>query len=180
MSETTKITGSAVNDASAGKAAWSNPSNAETDDSNFAQCALTNPSPQSNYLKATSFGFAIPADATMNGIGMSYKRSSTSGRGSDLTIKLVVGGSVSGDNKASGSWPATAAETTKGGSADLWGVTLTPAQVNASNFGGVIQAQKSLLCYGQVYYVKMTAYYTPAGGGSIIPQVRYFQNMRNQ
>ena len=48
----------------------------------------------------------------------------------------MVDGSVIGSNKATGQWSATGETTyTWGGAADLWGLTLTPAQVNAATFG---------------------------------------------
>jgi hypothetical protein len=56
------------------------------------------------------------------------------------TVKLVKAGSIVGNNKASGSLSTSDTDTytTFGGSSDLWGITLTPSDVNASNFGVVI------------------------------------------
>lgn len=54
------------------------------------------------------------------------------------TVQLVVGGTPTGTNKSTGAvLPGTLQFVSYGGAADLWGTTLTPAQVNASNFGFV-------------------------------------------
>lgn len=60
----------------------------------------------------------------------------------DATVKLLKGGSVVGDNKADAvtKWPSSDADKAYGGSADLWGTTITPAEVNASDFGAVVSA----------------------------------------
>lgn len=57
----------------------------------------------------------------------------------DSTVKLVKGGTVSGNNNSTGAAiPASPSGTrTFGSGADLWGLTLTPADINASNFGVV-------------------------------------------
>lgn len=56
-------------------------------------------------------------------------------------IKLVIGGTVTGNNKStSATIPSTLQFVSYGGSADLWGTTPTVAQVNASDFGVVFAA----------------------------------------
>ena len=54
----------------------------------------------------------------------------------DTTVKLVKGGSISGDNKATSTdLISTEAYISYGGSSDLWGNTLTYSDINAITFG---------------------------------------------
>lgn len=82
----------------------------------------------------------------------------------DATVKLVKGGAVVGDNKAdtANDWPAANATKEYGGSTDLWGTTLNPSDVNASDFGMVISATVSS---GDAYIdaVSITVYYSLPG-----------------
>jgi len=100
--------------------------------------------PKTDGLRVTNFGISLPADADVKGVEVSVERMVNSG--SDVTddlVQLVVGGSLSGSDKASASaWPTTEAAATYGGSTDLWGLTPTRAQVVASDFGVEIRATK--------------------------------------
>lgn len=60
----------------------------------------------------------------------------------DSSIKLVIGGSITGSNKSAGAtWSDTEAYVGFGGAADKWGTTPTAAQVkDTTNFGVVIAA----------------------------------------
>ena len=55
----------------------------------------------------------------------------------DNSIRLVIGGTASGTNKASGSqWTDTDLVTrTYGGATDLWGLTLDDTDITAADFG---------------------------------------------
>lgn len=82
----------------------------------------------------------------------------------DTTLKLVKGGSVAGSNKATADqWPTTFAYANYGGSLDLWGTTLTPADVNASNFGVVLSATLTTGAELRVDTIRMTVYYSVPG-----------------
>lgn len=75
----------------------------------------------------------------------------------DHTVQLIKGGSFVGSNKAlTGTvYPTSAANSPIYGSPfDLWGTTLTPTDVNASNFGVAIRSQDSAALAGQ--YLKVT------------------------
>ena len=108
-------------DSSVGTEAWSNPTNAEAADGSFA----------------TAWVGSISAYFGPNGTGVA-----------DEGAKLVVGGTIVGSLKLSnligtpsyGNYPATLTYITYGGPTDLWGQTLSPSDVNASNFGVVIAA----------------------------------------
>jgi hypothetical protein len=100
--------------------------------------------PKTDGLRVTNFGISLPADADVKGVEVSVERMVDGG--SDVTddlVQLVVGGSLSGSDKASiSAWPTTEAAATYGGSTDLWGLTPTRAQIVASDFGVEIRATK--------------------------------------
>lgn len=73
------------------------------------------------------------------------------------TIRLVVAGTPTGTNKSTGaSLPTTLQFVSYGGAADLWGTTLTPAQVNASTFGMVYAITDGAITTSN--YLKLTNY----------------------
>lgn len=121
-------------------------------------------------LEATTFGFALPA-GTVDGIEAAVERSKTDGTGvcEDATIQLIIGGSPTGDDKSiAGAWPGTDASQAYGGTSDLWGLTPTVAQVNATNFGLDVSATEtggvnSADC--SVDHITMTVTFTVAVGG---------------
>jgi len=145
---------SAVNNASAGTSAWTNPTFALTANGQGAQ-SDTRVGRISNYLQLTGFGFAIPANATIDGVIARIRRAQTLGgvsQTNDYAIQLIVAGSISGNNKATGTnWPLSSAyaDADYGGASDKWGLALTPAIVNASNFGLSIMAQGGASTIGQ-------------------------------
>lgn len=166
----TKFVGTGADDGSTGFVTWSNPGRITADDASNATILLDD-GDISHYLKGTTAGnlFSIPAGATIDGVEVTIERAS--GFGStilDTTVKLVVGGVVSGDNKVEfASWPATMTAQVYGGPADLWGLSLTPADVNASNFGAVLTAEgATALDTGSVDYMSVTIYYTAPTGAS--------------
>jgi hypothetical protein len=81
------------------------------------------------------------------------------------SIKLVVGGAISGNNKSSGaSVPQAEAYMVYGTSLDTWGLSLSVAQVNNSNFG-VVFSFKDPTTSTTTHYLKATnfSFAVPAG-----------------
>lgn len=100
----------------------------------------------SQFLKCTDFGFSIPAGETINGIVVRFDRYRVNNSGTadleGVALQLVKGGTPQGDDKSDGQWPNDTAEQHEaGGSSDLWGLSWTPSDINASNFGAVIACQ---------------------------------------
>ena len=128
-------------------------------------------SAKTNYLKATNFGFAIPASATICGISVWIKKKATGinifNSISDEQVRLVVGGTVAGNDAASGAaWTGTSSFSAYGSTSDTWGMSLTPAQVNSSNFGVAIAASYSglagVLLTAEIDYIMMQVTYVYA------------------
>ncbi|UAY52835.1 hypothetical protein [Ferruginibacter albus] len=120
-----------------GSVSWSNPGNVISNDNSYATATVTSSS-ASHYLQATNYGFTIPTEATIKGITVTVGRfgSSSSSGIIDNSIKLIKAGSIVGSSLASTStWSTSEAVATYGGATNLWGNTLTPADINSSNFG---------------------------------------------
>lgn len=158
-----------VNDASVGDIAWTNPGNGISSNDVYAT-AVIGMGMTSQYLKATEFGFAIPAGATIDGITVAVERKGTQAQTGvkDSEVKIVKGGTIGTTNKLSADiWPTTDAYKTYGGATDLWGETWTSTDINATNFGMVILATLDTLDEtASVDHIRITINYTETGGGN--------------
>lgn len=123
-----------------GTITWSNPSNIKVSD-NARATANLNAFNTTHYIKATGFGFTIPAGATILGIKVDIERSragGTSGEVRDSQVKIIHGDTSLGTtNKADivTNWPTSDAVASYGNTSDLWGDNWSPADVNSANFG---------------------------------------------
>lgn len=154
-------------DATVGTVAWSNPSKAQTSNDDWADALVTGGA-VSHYLKGLNIGAtAVPANATIVGVQLDIERHAKwnlfTNPVQDNSIKLVKGGVISGTDHAAGAnWPSSDAVATFGNSSDLWGLALTPADVNGATFGAVVS------CVGIdrafVDRMGMTIYYTTPSG----------------
>lgn len=140
---------------------WSNVSNAGASDNAYATASLS-PTTQSHYLKATNFGFSIPAGAAISGIVVEVERKeSGAGVAQDNRVRIVKGGTIGTTDKASASeWPTSDAYATYGSDIDLWGETWTVDDINASNFGVAVSAL-GLTNSGtaSIDHIRITVYY---------------------
>lgn len=160
--------GTLANDSAVGTSAWTNPSKASTNNESYAAVNTGASSVTTNYLKATNFDFStIPSGATIDGITVSINRNTADGSGvQDSVIRLVVGGTVSGDNKSAGAfWTWNIMDTTVnfGGSSDTWGLSLSDTEVKSSDFGVVLSASVGAFESALVDHITMTVYYTATG-----------------
>jgi hypothetical protein len=163
------VPGTTADDNAVGTVAWSNTGNVTASDDTYATAALSNTNTTSHYLKLTNFGFTIPATATITGVLLQIERSvdATTISIQDNIVKLVKGGTVVGSNKSTAEdWTTTDIDVAYGGQDDLWGTTLTYADVNASNFGVVISAKRTAgtgTSTAQIDYAVLTVYYVTTG-----------------
>lgn len=156
--------GTTVDDATVGNVAWTNPNNVQSNDAVYSTSTLVGPQ-FTHYLNATNFGFTIPTGTTINGITVESEMKKDAVDIRNLYAKIVKGGVIGTTNKATSNIneiPTTEAYETFGGSADLWGLTWTPADINASNFGFVISSQAQTGSSGTVYidHIRITVTYT--------------------
>jgi len=138
-----KSPGTLANDTAVGTQAWDNPSNAGSSNNQYAHAESSTSSgtwSTSNYLKATNFGFSIPSGASIAGIEVRIERHKYYDA-KDNEVKIIKGGTVGSENKASSSgYPSSDAFANYGGSSDLWSETWTRSNINSSNFGVVLSS----------------------------------------
>lgn len=134
--------GTAASDASVGTLSWSNFNNIMTSNDSRATVTVTSNN-ITHYLKATNFGFNVPAGAIIQGITVGIERGrsgGSSGNIRDNEVKLVKSdGSIGSTNKASTTnWVTGESYFSYGGPADLWGESWTAADINDPDFGAVL------------------------------------------
>lgn len=116
-------------------AVWASPGSIVSSNDARATCALTG-FQTSQHLRATNFGFT--ATGTILGVVVSAERSQAAmtGQTQFSHAQLMHGGAVVGDEKTPAT-PFTTIDTIEamGDSTDLWGTSLTAAQVNSGTFG---------------------------------------------
>ena len=122
-------------------------------------------------LKCTNFGAAVPSGATIDGVAFQIETNST-GAPTWKYVRLVKGGTVGTDTTEdnTASLPGTDTYVASGSPTSLWGVALTDTDVNASTFGVCVSC--TLPAFGSAYidHVQMKVYYTEATGGITILQ----------
>lgn len=171
---TTRSPGTVVNDASIGSLDFNNENNAKVSDASRATATATLAllSGSTNYLKATGFGFTVPSYGIICGIEVEIQKSATGisvlAWIHDNQVRLVKGGSYTSANLAKGGdWTGpTDNYYTYGSSTEFWGATtLTPADVNASDFGVAISSSFTgvlgVFPSTRINHIRMTVYYNP-------------------
>lgn len=118
---------------------WANPTNALLSDDAYA--VTTAQGDHSAGCLVTAFGFAVPTDATVSGVAVTVEGKAAVASAQQLWEVYL--------KKAAGS--ATAVKTLQvsstsdashafGSSSDLWGTTITPAEINAAGWGVGVKA----------------------------------------
>lgn len=179
-----RTSGTVANDATIGGTAWTNPTNAQGAGNDvWAEVVELTATPRdTQYLRATNYGFGVPSDATITGIQLEVERHHATGGSSggpdwdpqqqstfDRSVRLVVGGAITGTDVADlvTAWPVTDTVRVYGGPGNLLGLaSLTSAQANASDFGMVYAARVDLgTCRVDAMTIRLfyTSPTTPAG-----------------
>ncbi len=126
----------------------------------------------SDWLVFDHFGFSIPLGVQISGIYVEIEDYASLSSGThnilDADVKIEKAGTVGGTNMASATkWPlnASKAYVGYGGSASLWGLTFSPSDINASNFGVAISGSLTgtTAQTGYVDAVRITVYYATGG-----------------
>lgn len=171
MADTGWIIAGAGANVNIGSTDWTNPGTITADDGLSASVALKDT--DSDYLKASNFGFAIPTGATIDGIAIRVKaRVEIDGStGAIFYVAPWKDDSTAGTDLC-GTQDLTTTFTNYdyGGATELAGLTLTVADVNASTFQCRIRCHAGNLSgltsdYPDVDTVWMKIYYTEAGAG---------------
>jgi len=153
---------------------WSYPTSIYVSDNTRASTPR-NSTGTTHYLKATDFGFAIPAGATIDGILVEVETWGTAAGDVESEVRLVkADGSIGGTNKATGAQiPTTETYVSYGGVSDLWGESWDADKINDADFGVVISDVVGT--GGRIYvdHIRISVYYTAAATGN--PHYYYAQ-----
>lgn len=130
-----------VQDNTTGTTSWFNLNNAQLLDGLYASSTGTNGS-ATGYLKCTGYGFNIPGNATITGVTAKIDAWAAK-TWNDTFVRLVknVGNVAQVQTVSNRSTGATLPRSDSmtyviyGSATDLWGLTLTPADINDPNFG---------------------------------------------
>jgi len=163
--------GTVVNDSTDGSLAWTNPSNAFSNNGNYAYCIYSDAgSTTTQYLKATNFGFNISSAATIIGIEVQFEKFAwgidNDNYPEDLRVSLVKSdGSFSTTNRAnSDSWPENdGTYVSYGSSTDTWGESWSYTDINDSDFGVIFSitcVSDGLGINNYVDNIQIKVYYT--------------------
>jgi hypothetical protein len=119
--------------------AWGTPGNVNANDNNYTSVTGFGTA-FSQTLSATNFGFTLPTDASIKGIQVSigrFRSGGSTGEIQDNSLRLIKGGSVTGNNNGATSvnWPTSETVASYGTTTDLWGSSWNVSDINASNFG---------------------------------------------
>lgn len=174
--------GTFANDTSFGGNAWTGASNAASSNDSRATATVTGSGSTTNYLKATNFGFSIPAGATIDGIVVEWE-CSVVGNAKDGRVRIVKGGTIGSTDKSKPEatpWSTGAdAYRSYGASNDLWGETWDADAINNSGFGAVMAAEGFFGAGDpcKIDHVRITVYYTTAGKGKPLTRkaTRFFR-----
>ena len=165
--------GTAVGDRGAGDADWSNPDNIKIDDGSDASVNLGGgPTEDSRGLAASNFDFSsIPSGATIDGIEVRVEDYLVAGGGVSVdwsNCRLILADDSDGsENKESELLDPSFSDQTDeaGGASDLWGETITRADVQDVDFGffvGVTLVAGTPTTH--VDSMQMKVFYTEAAG----------------
>jgi hypothetical protein len=145
----------------AGQAGWTN--NTSGLKSQEGTLSTTTPSlgGTSRTLRLSAYGFSVPSGATINGIVVEFYNISQSTEGHlgiTLTKTVNVGTGTGKDVIPT----ASTGYQTLGTSSDLWGTTWTVAEINATGFGCLVDANDQDEAGGSMSldHVRITVYYT--------------------
>lgn len=149
-------------------ATWANLSFVGANDSAVATCFVASLA-LGNTARLSGFGFGV--SGTVDGVVVEVNRGTFFGSTAveDLVVRLrKPDGTLSDDKASGGDWPASAATATYGGAADLWGLTVSDAEVNDADFAVEFSIQNNGTAgddSGRVDYVRVTVHYSTGGGG---------------
>lgn len=161
----TRYPGTVENASGAGSVAWTSPALAATSNDSRASAPLELDE-QTQYLKATGFCFNLPGDAVITGITVGIEGYADADSVKDIEVKLVVGGTISGNNLATTTdLPDSESTRTYSTTPSGWGVTVTALDINDAGFGAAVRYRNYNASTRTVYVdaISIAIAFTPAG-----------------
>jgi len=159
--------GTVAEDTSVGTSTWTNPTNAQGAINATYATASTLNGATTHYLKATNFGFTVPAGATILGVYWGFRRKSSSAAEPYFlngTRMFNAGGAVGKTLSGGPNWTTVIEDQKFGSTTGILEFTPSQAEVNASTFGCAISAKNTTggTVTGEVDAFNMAVYYAPA------------------
>ena len=162
-----RYAGTAADGANGRACSWTNPTNAQDNDTNTAAtCTLTGNNKTTNDLRLTNFGFTaeeIPSGSVIDGVEVEVEWND----GTTITDNLVQltknGTTGVGDNNAQSTTQSTKQIRTYGSATNTWNASLTQSDVISSNFGVLLNYIQNSGANNtvNVYRARITVYFTP-------------------
>lgn len=143
---------------------WTGESDAVSDNATYARSDVDEGQISCTLRFLFDLSADVPVGATPLGVEVRYEAKAETGGVvyQGYLTSLVKGGTVQGDNKADlNTLPTTDTLFTKGGATDLWGLSLSRADVIATNFGFDLRFENTAN-FGFVYvdYGEIKVYYS--------------------
>jgi hypothetical protein len=114
-------------------------------------------------LQAKNYNFSIPIGAEITGIEVQYRSSFVNDMIESELYLTKDGNTTAGFNRATQTSIPFDTAVTRGGASDLWGVSLTPSDVNAANFGVRFRAEYNVSSQDppdiEIDYIHMNIHY---------------------
>lgn len=171
---------STVGSESPGFVSWTNASNATSSDNSYATATATQ-TRNTQWLRASGFGFSLPVGATINSISVDVERKASHNSASynvtDYAVQLATGAGtfVGTDQKDTLTyWPTSDGVKTYAPGND-WGSGVTVTDVNGSGFGVGIRAYLYQVSTGTsvvAFIDSITITITYTAGGSTVTVTR--------
>lgn len=151
--------------------AWINPTNALTSNNSRAALQIFGSDGLSDSLAVYNFSASLPDGASVVGVAVAIECRKSEVTTETLSVTLAKtassAASVVSDTKTSTSVTTSDSVISFGGATDLWGVSWTAAEFNASGFGVWVQYDSGVSDdLFEVDYVSVTLYYETGGGGA--------------
>lgn len=145
--------------------AWTNPGNITANDGTTASCASG--SSGSAYLRASNFGFSIPANSLIQGFTVKVDMAESSTGSETVSVQLVgAAGTAIGTAKTFSANGTALTVYTTGTATDLWGTTgLTATDINDTDFG--VYVWYTTTHSTTVDYISIDVNYEPPRSGSL-------------
>lgn len=172
-STTTRFTSSNSDETSVGTHAWQDKGNANATDGTLVTLASNG---QSYYGIWDGFGFTssdIPVGATVNGLEFIIRanRSGAAGAGNLVSVKVVIGGGISGSEQGTITLTGTLTDYTVGGATNLLGTSPIATDIHSSAFGIAISGSGTIMGRAQIDSIKCLVYYTASGRGYVTSSI---------
>lgn len=150
---------------------WTNASNALATDGAFA--TTTAQGDRSAALLVTGFGFTVPTGSTILGVTVAVEGKANAATAQQIWEVFLKKASAAVTAVKQATLSSTSLVTyTLGSAADLWGTTITPAEINAAGWGVGVKALNNDGATGVTYSVDRVtvtvAYTAPRSGAAFL------------